>query len=391
MTPPFVARRGALAVALGILGLAAGWATADFFCLSSRSGELVLRWALLSVTPLAAAAIGGLAARALDAAWWKASALVALVSLAVGAVTGVLLGAVTEASTHVQVHGAISGLGAAAAMLPAVFLIFFAERNVGRARAGSLIGGLDRRAVAAAVAFAVAFGVVVAVPRWFTSVHRPDRPSPDGPVTFAILAIAALVVVLVADIRALLVAQRCAVEVGAMAPRDAESSEAPRRFVDLGVGEAWVEHVVRPVTAYRGAAEVLSSIRGDAIAARRIASRAVIRGVLAVALAVHAMSVAFTPALAERVRSAIAPAEMVDPNVAQPRDTADAVGVAACDQYFDDVERCFAKDAAVRDALKDSIAQNRAAWKVAAETPAGRDALVQSCTMAREALNNACK
>ena len=68
-----------------------------------------------------------------------------------------------------------------------------------------------------------------------------------------------------------------------------------------------------------------------------------------------------------------------------------SIGVAECDEYFKKVDECFGKNPAVKAAMADSVAQNKTAWKAAAATPAGKDALKQSCKMAVDSLAQSCK
>ncbi|HVY45588.1 MAG TPA: hypothetical protein VHB21_06895 [Minicystis sp.] len=69
----------------------------------------------------------------------------------------------------------------------------------------------------------------------------------------------------------------------------------------------------------------------------------------------------------------------------------DSIGVAECDEYFKKVEECFGKNPAVKAAMADSVKQNKAAWKQAAATPAGKEGLKTSCKMAVDALAQSCK
>lgn len=60
-------------------------------------------------------------------------------------------------------------------------------------------------------------------------------------------------------------------------------------------------------------------------------------------------------------------------------------GVAACDEYLTKVETCLNKPnvpEATKTAYRQSLEQNRSAWKQAASTPQGKASLETSCKMA---------
>ena len=78
--------------------------------------------------------------------------------------------------------------------------------------------------------------------------------------------------------------------------------------------------------------------------------------------------------------------------------TAAITGVAVCDDYLAKVESCLTKPSvpqATKDAYKQSLEQNRAAWKQAASTAQGKQQLESSCKMAMDAakpfLETSCK
>ena len=65
--------------------------------------------------------------------------------------------------------------------------------------------------------------------------------------------------------------------------------------------------------------------------------------------------------------------------------TAADTGVAVCDEYLTKVEKCLNNPnvpAAAKTAYRNSLEQNRTAWKQAAATPQGRAALETSCKAA---------
>jgi hypothetical protein len=73
-------------------------------------------------------------------------------------------------------------------------------------------------------------------------------------------------------------------------------------------------------------------------------------------------------------------------NIASNTTTASSVtGAAACDEYLPKVEVCLNKPnvpEATKAAYRQSLEQNRSAWKQAASTPQGKAGLETSCKMA---------
>jgi hypothetical protein len=90
-----------------------------------------------------------------------------------------------------------------------------------------------------------------------------------------------------------------------------------------------------------------------------------------------------TPAAAT-TPAAKAPAAAATP-AAATTSTAANTGVASCDEYLTQVEKCLnnphVPDAA-KAAYRQSLEQNRTAWKQAASTPQGKAALETSCKAA---------
>jgi len=84
-----------------------------------------------------------------------------------------------------------------------------------------------------------------------------------------------------------------------------------------------------------------------------------------------------------------APAAPAAPAASTTTATAANTGVASCDEYLTQVEKCLnnphVPDAA-KAAYRASLEQNRTAWKQAASTPQGKAALETSC---KTALDNA--
>lgn len=67
--------------------------------------------------------------------------------------------------------------------------------------------------------------------------------------------------------------------------------------------------------------------------------------------------------------------------------TSGVTGVAACDDYLAKVETCLSKPnvpEAAKQAYRQSLEQNRTAWKQAASTPQGKASLESSCKMAMD-------
>src|SRR6185369_16615455 len=72
----------------------------------------------------------------------------------------------------------------------------------------------------------------------------------------------------------------------------------------------------------------------------------------------------------------------------------DSVGVAECDDYLKKMESCFAKmPAEAKTAQEQALKASRDAWKSAAASQAGKDALKTTCKAAMDALaqNPMCK
>ena len=98
------------------------------------------------------------------------------------------------------------------------------------------------------------------------------------------------------------------------------------------------------------------------------------------------------------VNANVAPAAAATPAAAAPASqtpaaatvtTAANTGVASCDEYLTQVEKCLNNPnvpEAAKAAYRTSLEQNRTAWKQAAATPQGKAALEASC---KTALDNA--
>jgi hypothetical protein len=74
-----------------------------------------------------------------------------------------------------------------------------------------------------------------------------------------------------------------------------------------------------------------------------------------------------------------------EPETAANDTATDLTGVASCDEYLTEVEKFVNNQKvpqAVRDSYKQSLEQNRTAWKQAASTPEGKAALETGCIAA---------
>jgi hypothetical protein len=71
--------------------------------------------------------------------------------------------------------------------------------------------------------------------------------------------------------------------------------------------------------------------------------------------------------------------------------TADSVGIPECDDYLTKYQACVESKVpeAARGALKQSIDQTRAAWRIAAGNPGGKEGLAAACKQARDASKTA--
>jgi hypothetical protein len=69
----------------------------------------------------------------------------------------------------------------------------------------------------------------------------------------------------------------------------------------------------------------------------------------------------------------------------------DAIDVPECEDYFKKWEECGKKNAAWKAVMADSVKQNREAWKLKAQTSAGKDELKLACKAATDAIGDACK
>lgn len=81
-----------------------------------------------------------------------------------------------------------------------------------------------------------------------------------------------------------------------------------------------------------------------------------------------------------------------EPDTPTTDSTSAVTGVAACDEYLAKVEKFLENPKvpqATRDMYKQSLEQNRTAWKQASSTPQGKAGLETSCKMALDAMKPA--
>lgn len=111
---------------------------------------------------------------------------------------------------------------------------------------------------------------------------------------------------------------------------------------------------------------------------------------LALSLSLLALaSIGCSGSTAVNVNANVKPAAATTPATAAPAatttTTAANTGVASCDEYLTQVEKCLNNPhvpEAAKAAYRQSLEQNRTAWKQAASTPQGRAALETSCKAA---------
>lgn len=75
-------------------------------------------------------------------------------------------------------------------------------------------------------------------------------------------------------------------------------------------------------------------------------------------------------------------------SASKPDTTTGATGVASCDEYLAKLDKFVNNPKvpqATRDAYKQTLEQNRSAWKQAASTPQGKAGLETGCKMALDA------
>lgn len=278
---------------LAAIGLAGGWLTAD--ALGLGSNEAAPRWLLVGITPVTAGCFGwwlsvarrtddGVAPRFLGEPLTSAF-LVALATLFAGVLNGAVIGLFAVPIVG-AIAGSIFGLFCAVPFIPAIGATVWAARVAGRARPGSLVDGVSRRAVWAAVVGSVALACAMV---WSSAsderrFYGPPRDGGIGPVVTILLCVAAILL-LAADAAALVRTRLAAADLARMV--DAAESDpvepAAASVLDLGLGAAsHVEKAPSP-TVYRARERVLRIIRGSPAEAEKAIRVALLRGALVVA------------------------------------------------------------------------------------------------------------
>ena len=284
-------RRGRwdVSLALALLGIAAAWLAADYFRLGSSSDAPRTRSVFVALSALTSFAIGSLSASRKT----LPGSLMTLVFLgpASGAIVGVI---VRLASSHVAspsldgaaIDGFLTGLG----FLPAMALVLVAGRNIGRARAGSLVDDVDRRSAYVATALTIALGVPIAVrgspmASWFTA-------SLDMALAIGAVACTGLLALAVADGLALRRGRASLSDVESLETGESDP-DAPYDGCDFGISHEELVRIDR-VDAYRGKPVVVGVVLGDHQTGLSLLRDALGRTVCAFLLAVSAVVLGFT-------------------------------------------------------------------------------------------------
>lgn len=283
-------RRTHLALPFGLFGLAGSWVVADFYRLDVSGPEETARGVLTLGIPLVAALLGVvLSLRAISR-----SALVTWIAVCLGtAFAGMNLGVLTTivaGSRGAALAGMQTGLLTGAVFLPFAALVTAAARRVGRARPFTVVDAIDRRAPWVVTATAIAGGrslVFAAGSFWFYSpaYHRMNH------VLDAITALAgaAALLLLLADLAALMSIRRSARCAAEMQPRDPLTALPCDDIEDLGIGEEEREEICGG-PAYRTTARPLRVLRGSVRLSSRSAWVALARSAAAVLVSLSSLS-----------------------------------------------------------------------------------------------------
>jgi hypothetical protein len=189
-------------------------------------------------------------------------------TLATGAVCATLLLAVAAVIVLCEAPRQISlvvvgapiamALGALAALpfLPGLFVVWRATQAVGRARAGSILDGIDRRACGHGLTFATALAVAAG-----SLLAARDA----GAMIAAMLVLVPISITLAAfDVRDLLGARRLVAAFAREAPQAAPPELEPgAAAADLGLGDAVRLRTARVGHGYRGRERTAETLRGD--------------------------------------------------------------------------------------------------------------------------------
>ena len=292
------ARIPQLAYPFAVVGAAAGWLSASFL------GNPIVGLAVPGeerYATVAAGAVGALVGAALTRfcvvhlPWLQARALWVRLASAVltgGTVAGALVGAASFGSALGIGSAAVHGFFSAIAFVPVCALVLAAARRAERARLGSIVAGVDRRAVWAILAAALAVATLAALPGWPAS--RPEvasspidplRARPWPALAMALAALAVTVVFAILDVAALLRVRKAA---GApdLQERDEAALDGRERAarLDLGLGAGLAAVVAPSPSAYRGRERAVSLLLGSVPEARRAIRWALARALFSAAV-----------------------------------------------------------------------------------------------------------
>lgn len=284
--------RTALSLQLGFFGLVSAFYVADFWKLEQAGREGTARGVLVFTIPLVAAALGwvlGLERLRRSSASTAAVVVVGTVAagLAIGAITGASFARGTGIGSSVEM-----GLYTSLALLPLVAAMTVLDRRIGRARVGSVVDDVDRRApwvvvLATAAAGRVALSFNGGVLTW--SATREPLPNTIS-IGLAWLALVGALAVLGSDVVAWGRVGRARRRIAEMTPRAPACDGACDDFLDLGVGdEAHEQRAEGP--AYRTAHGAVAVVKGSPELAAPLTGHAALRSVAIVGAAVLALTV----------------------------------------------------------------------------------------------------
>jgi hypothetical protein len=277
------------------VGATAGW-IADGFLVNPLVG--------FSAQPqqLTAAVVGGIAGLVLGAilGWrLRTGKTVGIVGLAGHAMaSGGWAGGVVGYSILPQLPGVESGItdGAVAgiAFVPVLAVVLAAAKRAERARHGSVVAGADARAVWSILATALGVATLPAAldpaaARFAeaTSSSYAARPNivPGGGLVLALAAGLVVLAALAGDaIARVRLARLGAAKLEERDVEEAKHAAAIVPTVDLGVGDAVHVELGRAASAYRSRKSPVALLLGSLAQARAAVRRALVRGVLALAV-----------------------------------------------------------------------------------------------------------
>jgi len=259
------------------IGLVGAWITAGVLSISFQAQDLLVRCALLGVTPLVSGAFGWLLGSARFAVPGRVAVFLFGTPFAGalnGAVLGLVLGPLDHThATELVLYGAAFGGVCGLCFVPALSPGFVAHLRVGRARRRSFVDKADRRAVAVLTAgvsslFLWAFSAKVGLG-----------------VETGLIAGAGIVVGLVGlledGVEYLRV--RGAAATSGLVPAGARLLDGtPARIVDFGLGAMAADLVIPARDAYRDGPRRAAVVLGDASLARKSLAFALVRDMVVV-------------------------------------------------------------------------------------------------------------